>query len=453
MATINTTNGGLAACQEALVLLRQDKDLPKSGGALDVDSSDVVAKKVDRVYDSTRALIIGAHGWDGLTLTQGDNENVKDWPKQIRAAFVALLARELALPVTGRQEDLKAMHELYTMKLAEAIKKDFEEAVGKETDKLALAVYAVCKGYLKEGEPLPWSWAAFKARVGNAKEAAVIEVNSAHGWSTEFTGTATDWRYPAYERLVTAKMAASVGAGVDQQNLLLQAYKAELNDAARKDWSEGVRNETDPFARLVFGEVQVYLDAKSAEDVSYRRMKESFDAVKDGARIEVLSERDWNFARRSADVMAAEDGLGKWRAALPHDCLKIHDVEGHDGRSVARDGWWIEDGFLNCRGDIPIRITYTADLKSVERWDPTVKRVYVALMMLKLAVNAPDARLKVQVMDANYREALRNAALKDAKETQPGRVSWGDNDYANAIRGCGRTQFGRRDFRRGGHVR
>ena len=677
MATITTANGGLDVCIEALVLLRQDRELPvKQDGSLDT-TSDVVAKKVDRVYDSTRALVIGAHGWDGLTLDEhGDNTDIANsWPKQIRAAFVALLARELALPVTGRQEDLKAMHELYQMKLSEAVKKDFEEAVGKETDKLTLAVYAVCKGYLKDGEPLPWSWAGFKARVGDAANAAKMEVDNALKWSSKFTGAADDWRYPAYERLVTAKMAASVGAGVEQQNLLLQAYKVELetakkkdletsiaaetdklvlavyatckgylkegeplpwswgafkarvgdaanaakmevdnalkwsskfegaaddwrypayerlvtakmaasvgagveqqnlllqaykveletakkkdletsiaaetdkltlavyatckgylkdgeplpwswagfkgkiesakgsakveieaahdwclpfkederdwrypayerlvtakmaasvgagveqqnslfqayrlalNDAARKDWNEGVRYEADPFVRHVFGEVQVHMDAKSSGDVSYRRMRESFNAVKDGARIEVLAERDWNFARRSADVMAAEDGYQKWSATLPHDCLKVHDVEGHDGIPLAKDGWWMEDGFLKCHGREPVRITYTADMKNVERWDPLVRRVYVALLMRKLALSAPEARIKVQVLDADYRDALAKAAIKEARETQPGKVSWGENDYANAIRGFQGFRVSRFQGCRGGYVR
>ena len=58
-------------------------------------------------------------------------------------------------------------------------------------------------------------------------------------------------------------------------------------------------------------------------------------------------------------------------------------------------------------------------------------------------MNAPEARLKVQVMDANYRDALAKAAIKEARETQPGRVCWGPNDYADAIRGCGRHDFGR----------
>ena len=436
MATITETNGGLAVCREALVLLRQDRELPVNDGELDA-SSDVVAKKVDRVYDSTRALVIGAHGWNGLTLDEhGDNTDIANsWPRQIRAAFVALLARELAIPVTGRQEDLKAMHELYTMKLGEAIRRDFEEAVGKETENLPLAVYAVCKGYLKENEPPPWGWGAFKKRIANAAVAAKVELEGAHGWHCPFKEDPKDWRWAAFERLVTAKMAASVGAGVEQQNLMFQAYRKALDEAARRDWKEGLLHETDPFAKSVFSEVQVYLDDKAAEDVGYRRMKECFELVSKRARIEVLAERDWNFARRSMDVVAVEDGYQKWSAALPPDCLKIHNVEGHDGMPLAKDGWWLEDGFLKVHGREPVRITYTADVENVERWDPLVRNVYVALCIRNLALNAPEARLKVQVMDANYRDALAKAAIKEARETQPGRVCWGPNDYADRIRG------------------
>lgn len=448
MATITTNNGGLDVCREALVLLRQDRELPVSGGELDA-SSDVVAKKVDRVYDSTRALVIGAHGWDGLTLDeQGDAEDITLWPRQIRAAFVALLARELAIPVTGRQEDLKAMHELYTMKLGEAIRKDFEEAVGKEAEKLPLAVYAVCKGYLKENEPPPWGWGAFKKRVENAAVAAKVELEGAHGWHCPFKEDPKDWRWAAFERLVTAKMAASVGAGVEQQNLMFQAYRRALDEAAARNWSVGLAGEQDSVVRDVLVGMRGHTSDTDSKDWNYRAMRECICSIRDKTRKEVLEERDWNFARRSMDVMPAEDGYQKWSAALPPDCLKIHDVEGHDGIPLARDGWWIEDGFLKVHGREPVRITYTADVKNVDRWDSVAREAYFTLMMRKVAMSSPNVNVRVQALASEYAELLRKAALKDAKETQPGRVCWGPNDYADAIRGCGRH-----DFRRGRYVR
>ena len=454
MATITENNGGLAVCQEALVLLRQDRELPVNDGALDA-SSDVVAKKVDRVYDSTRALVIGAHGWDWLTLDEhGDNTDIANsWPKQIRAAFVALLARKLAIPVTGRQEDLKAMHELYTMKLGEAIRKDFEEAVGKETEKLPLAVYAVCKGYLKENEPPPWGWGAFKKRVENAAVAAKVEIEGAHGWHCPFKEDPKDWRWAAFERLVTAKMAASVGAGVEQQNLMFQAYRRALDEAVAKDWRQGIRGEQDPVVKEAFLGIQERANGDGQKDWHYGRMREVVLQLKDRIRREVLEERDWNFARRSMDVTAADDGYQKWSAALPPDCLKIHNVEGHDGIQLARDGWWIEDGFLKVHGREPVRITYTADVKNVERWDSVVREAYFTLLMCRIVKAAPEIGVRVQLLNGEYAELLRKAALKDAKETQPGRVCWGPNDYADAIRGFQGCRVSGFHGHRGGYVR
>ena len=344
MATITEQNGGLAACAEALVLLRQDRELPVNQDCSLDASSDVVAKKVDRVYDSARGLLVAAHGWNALVLTDGDNPNVNTWPKQIRAAFVALLARELAIPVTGRQEDLKAMHELYEMKLA---------------------------------------------------------------------------------------------------------------DAKVWDWRNGLENEQDQVVREAFAGIQEKSEGKAEKDWSYRRMRERIVELKDRTRAEVLQERDWNFARRSMDVMADSDrsyceccGPSVYVVTLPFDCLKIHTVEGHDGQSLAREGWWIEDGFLKCRGCEPVAITYTADVKNVERWDPVVREAYYTLLMCKVAKSTPEIGVRVQLLNGEYAELIRKAALKDARETQPGRVCWGPNDYADVIRGCGR-----RDFRRGGFVR
>ena len=343
MATITEQNGGLDVCREALVLLRQDRDLPKTeDGALDL-SRDVVAKKVDRVYDSTRGLLIGAHGWNALTLdAQGDAADITLWPRQIRAAFVALLARELALPITGRQEDLKAMHELYEMKLAEA-----------------------------------------------------------KAW----------------------------------------------------DWRNGLEKEEDPVVRAAFAGIMEKSDGKSEKDWSYRRMRERIVELKDRTRAEVLEERDWNFARRSMDVVAAEDGYQKWSAALPPDCLKIHAVEGHDGIPLARDGWWIEDGFLKVHGREPVGITYTADMKDVRRFDPIVREAYFTLLMCRVAKSTPEINVRVQLLNGEYAELIRKAALKDAKETQPGRVCWGPNDYADAIRGFQGCRVSGFHGRRGGYVR
>ena len=184
-------------------------------------------------------------------------------------------------------------------------------------------------------------------------------------------------------------------------------------------------------------------------------MRERIVELKDRARAEVLQERDWNFARRSMDVVADEDrtyceafGPSVYSAALPRDCLKIHSVEGRDGQSLAREGWWIEDGFLRCRGCEPVGITYTADMKNVERWDPVTREAYYTLLMCKVAKSTPEINVRVQLLNGEYAELIRKAALKDAKETQPGRVCWGPNDYADAIRG-----YGRHDFRRGRYER
>ena len=332
MATITTDNGGLQACQEALVLLRQDRDLPTTqDGALDV-SRDVVAKKVDRVYDSTRGLLVGSYGWNAIVLTDGDNTEIATWPRQIRAAFVALLARELAIPVTGRQEDLKAMHELYEMKLAEA----------------------------------------------------------------------KTW-----------------------------------------DWRDGLGKETDPIVREVFAGIQERSDGKNEKDWNYRRMRERILELKDRARTEVLAERDWNFARRSMEVLAeCVDEAGafgarevSFRVPLPPLCVKVHSVDGRDGTPLAQGGWWIEDGFLKCLDREPTRITYTADVKDVGRWEPTVREAYFALIMCKVVKSTPEIGVRAQLLNGEYAELIRKAALRDAKETQPGRVVWGENVYADAIRG------------------
>jgi len=172
----------LAAVNDALVILRQDKGIAQNEFDGTVES--VLGRKCRAVYDACRIEVMLARDWN-FTRTRisvestydqetdtwkidrpvnalkiccafdhsgeklpdwtivGDNiyssraiesleihedvKNVGMWPPLVRRALVHALARDLAIPVTGRRSDLETVNSLYMMKLKDAALHDARE--------------------------------------------------------------------------------------------------------------------------------------------------------------------------------------------------------------------------------------------------------------------------------------------------------------------------------------
>ena len=176
----------VAACNQALAYLRQDDSITLAqlnGGSSDGVNA-AIARKCRYVYDSARLEVLMSYDWNfarrevsvgfapsgrprefrfampfgaaKLVRVRGEGreddlryrvvgdvvycegkprvveyqEDVEDldrWPPLLRRAFVYCLARDLAIPVTGRQSDLKNMDALYQDKLKLAVLADARE--------------------------------------------------------------------------------------------------------------------------------------------------------------------------------------------------------------------------------------------------------------------------------------------------------------------------------------
>ena len=173
----------LEVCREALTLLRQDQPLTLDE-LNDADTANAVARKCRAVYVPARLEVLIGHDWnfarrevavgwapsgkprefrfampsgaaklvrvsgedgeeslhwrvagesvfaDGKPKTVEFTEDVEDlarWHPLVRRAFVYCLARDLAIPVTGRQNDLKSMDALYQDRLKQAVLADARE--------------------------------------------------------------------------------------------------------------------------------------------------------------------------------------------------------------------------------------------------------------------------------------------------------------------------------------
>lgn len=173
-------DSAIRVINDALVLLRQDKgiSLPEFTGGVD----SVLGRKCRSVYDSCREEVLLARKWgfvirkcelsssldsnhktwvaslprfmitikkvrgingreirdwerrgpDCLASSEKifsieyieDVRNIDQWPTFVRRALVFALARDLAIPITGRQKDLETMNALYTDKLKQAAMHD-----------------------------------------------------------------------------------------------------------------------------------------------------------------------------------------------------------------------------------------------------------------------------------------------------------------------------------------
>lgn len=123
-ATVNNLATKERICNAALALLRQDVAYSEPIGGGDAT---IVSKSIDskcaNVWNLAMENLRSAHNW----YAWGNPDGGIPSSLAYRQLLVYSLARELAIPVTGRQEDLKTVDSLYTAKLRQGIAKDLEE--------------------------------------------------------------------------------------------------------------------------------------------------------------------------------------------------------------------------------------------------------------------------------------------------------------------------------------
>jgi len=136
--TINASN--IAVCQEALYLLRQDVDLPTAATAATDDSLEW--RKSQIAFATAIAEVWAAHDW-AVTATTATNADTTNWTQAMRSALAYAIARELAIPLAGRAEDLKLWLSLAAQKLAQARVEELEKERKAVTDALTRDLLAL----------------------------------------------------------------------------------------------------------------------------------------------------------------------------------------------------------------------------------------------------------------------------------------------------------------------
>ena len=182
------------------------------------------------------------------------------------------------------------------------------------------------------------------------------------------------------------------------------------------------------------------------ESASGRKCRTAYEP----ARIQALLAREWNFCRRRVRVCAANGCPGDvFYCTVPDEAMRV--VAAFDACGRKLDGWSIYEGRVLRAREPVSEIEYVVDVQDVDRWPPLVRRMFVKLLARELAIPITGRNADLQIADKLYKEALREAALVDARENKPGEEVWGPNVYADAIRGHGGRWYG--EMRHGGRFR
>lgn len=180
------TDETLRIVRLAMFQLRQDIGVPETVEDASADST-VVWQKCKAYFDLAFTEVLNAHNWTwkrAATAEQEIGEKPDNWPDDAKNALVYATARELAVPVAGRVEDMNNCNSLYEQKLQDARVHDLDAELAAVTDpdeKEVLA--AVCPTITTGGSALPMDLESIMRRIDATKEHARAEILAAHNWS------------------------------------------------------------------------------------------------------------------------------------------------------------------------------------------------------------------------------------------------------------------------------
>lgn len=184
---MTATEKNIAVCQHALYLLRQDVGLPSVEEA-ETDESlewakcriafDAAADELWNEHDWNAALRLGA---DDLASAPGRTDL---WTEPMRQALAYGVARELAIPLAGRVEDLKNWDALFRERLAKARVVALETERSALTDPMETEVVAnLVPRFTEKADALPRSVKSILDRAAVLADAARSAVLTAQAWN------------------------------------------------------------------------------------------------------------------------------------------------------------------------------------------------------------------------------------------------------------------------------
>lgn len=187
----------------------------------------------------------------------------------------------------------------------------------------------------------------------------------------------------------------------------------------------------------------VILDELSAASGTPESRKAAF--VYEGSRLKVLRDHAWGFARRQWEACGCAamcDGCRDARGGAefpfavppPPGCVRLISCRAAGGREAQ---WRLAGGMI--RSDVPVAtVAYVADVQDLDRWSPDAYRALVLRLAADLAKPVTGRISERQLQDEAYAQAIADAKLADARESNVRQDPYGENHYVEAMRGaCG----------------
>lgn len=306
------TQAMLDVCEEALYHLRQDISLPTLADAPTDTGMEWV--KCRKAFGYAATEVLAAHDWRFARGSSTVQDRVDDWPQNVRKVLVYCLARELAVQIAGRTEDLKNLHQLYNRFLFDAKLKDLEE--DKSADPVCMEVVATLRGYFsEESKDIPRSMLSIYERIDAVKDAAFREVLAAHEWTNKAAiHTGADFApiaRAAWIVLIEQKLAVACGFPPEAAIKLGEDYLLKLVHARAVDL-EGQHSD-DPVVAEVLAGIRPHfsLDQKNMP-LTMVSLYERIGAVKVSAFKEILAVHNW---QGKEDMTGGDDLPPQARAA------------------------------------------------------------------------------------------------------------------------------------------
>lgn len=272
-------------CQEALMILRQDIDLPTPATA-DADNT-LEWKKCKLVFKRAVNEVYDAFEWSADI----DVEKVLAWPQKLKNALVYCLARELAVPIAGRVADMRDCDALYRDKLLQAKMEVLNLNLSINDDPILTELV----GNFRMDDPgLVNVYEIYTRRVENVKSESDKEVKSTLGLDK-----LDDLATSIATCLSVAKLAVACGLDANYKQLKLQEYQSKLQEYRKVRLNRALQENDDP----VLGEILANFRSDDAALVNaFEIYTKRSDLVKTVAVQEINIAHEWSEGKFTSEV-------------------------------------------------------------------------------------------------------------------------------------------------------